>query len=213
MRTASALAGSYLKKAAAFEAGNKYDKCVEQLRKVIDLYPELRTHAYEWIASIRAKQTKWQEAVDAGQKAIEFSGISEIKKSVPKLHRNIGTALKQLGRNREAAAHFYKAIEGFKADLAKDPNSAQTIIEIGNAYAEKGDFARAAEFFKKAVDMEPFNADYRLLIAKTLTARGLYKDAIRQLQTDIQFLNENGKGSTTAQLQDFLKYLTSLENS
>jgi spermidine synthase len=191
--------------AIALENKNEYDACISKFRKAMDIYPELTVTAYEQIGLALAKQGKWEEAIDAGQRALQYNEKAEVKQSVAMLHYNIGTTLKKIGRNNEAWAQLGKAVEGFRADLVKDPNSVKTITELGNAYAEKGDFARAAGCFQQAVDKDPSDINNQMLLAQSLMARGLYDQAVEKLRKCEELMTNNGRADDALKARDYIK--------
>ena len=53
-----------------------------------------------------------------------------------------------------AAGHPDEAIRALEARLQADPDDPATLINLGAAYARKGDTARAAKAFQAAIDSE-----------------------------------------------------------
>jgi len=53
-----------------------------------------------------------------------------------------------------AAGHADAAIRAIEASLAKDPDDPALLINLGAAYASKGDAARAAKAYQAAIDSD-----------------------------------------------------------
>jgi len=183
----------------------KYDESISILKKAVHAYPDFTVTAYDWIGSMLAKQNRWPEAVNAGEIALQYNENAVIKQNVASIYYNVGVALKKIGKNKEAAAHFDKAIESFGTDLRKDPDNIKTIIILGNALAEKGDFVQATAYFQQAVNKNPYDVNNHLLLAKALIMQGLYEQAVEKLQQGIRFMEDNGQKDGAAQLRDYLK--------
>lgn len=183
----------------------KYNESVSILKKVVHIYPEFTVTAYDWISAMLTKQGRWQEVVNAGENAIQYNENAAIKQNVASVYCNVGIALRKMGKNKEAWAHFDKAVENFQAQLAKDPDSIKIIIALGNALAEKGDFVQATAYFQQAADKDPYDINNHLLLTQALMVRGLHKQAIEKLQQSIRFMEDNGQKDKAAQLQDYLK--------
>ena len=121
------------------------------------------------------------------------------------IYYNVGIILKKIGKNKEAAAHFDKAIDGFGTDLRKDPDNIKTIIAFGNALAEKGDFVQATAYFQQAIDKDPYDVNNHLLLVRALMVQGLHKQAAEKLRQGIRFMEDNGQKDGASQLRDYLK--------
>jgi spermidine synthase len=202
------LADRYMAKAMSLKDKEKYDESIDALRKAANLYPEwLTVRAYDWIGALLSKQSRWQEAASAGETAIRYNEEAIVKQDVAAIHLNVGIALKQMGRNKEALAHFNKAIAMFRSDLAKDPNSIKTMVALGNAMAETGDFIHAAGVFQQAVDKDPSNMDYQMLLAKSLMADKLYDRAIERLRQCAEFMANNGREDDARKAREYIEYI------
>jgi spermidine synthase/lipopolysaccharide biosynthesis regulator YciM len=199
------LADKYFTQAMKLKDNQKYDESISILRKAVHAYPDVTVTAYDWIGSMLAKQSRWQEAVNAGQVALQYNENAVIKQNVALIYCNVGIALKKIGKKKEAAAHFDKAIEGFGTDLRKDPDNIKIIIALGNALAEKGDFVRATAYFQQAVDKNPYDVDNHVLLVQALRAQGLHELAAEKLRQGIRFMEDNGQKDGAAQLRDYLK--------
>ncbi len=92
----------------------------------------------------------------------------------PKTNCDIGIMSWEFNKDRETAIqHFEKAIQ-----LAKDYENAY--IGLGAVYAEKGELKKAADVYKRLIDVKPtsYNAYYNL--AEIFSVMGLLKDAVRE---------------------------------
>ncbi len=198
------LADKYFTQAMKLKDNQKYDESISILKKAVHAYPDFAVTAYDWIGSMLAKESRWQEAVNAGEIAIQYNENAVIKQNVALIYCNVGVALKKIGKNKEAATHFDKAIEDFGTDLRKDPDNIKTIIALGNALAENGDFVRATAYFQQAVDKSPYDVSNHLLLAKALIMQGLREQAVEKLQQGIRFMEDNGQKDGAAQLRSYL---------
>jgi len=94
-------------------------------------------------------------------------------------HNNLGMALKEEGRVKEAIRHYQQALE-------VDANYAYAHNNWGNALSYLGKYAEAAEHYKKAIEIDPQHAkayynlgNIALLQSREKGAIGYYQAALR----------------------------------
>ncbi len=52
-----------------------------------------------------------------------------------------------------------KAIAFMEKELAKDPKNSETVLQLANLYAKKGDFPSAWKYFKRRAELDPKNKE------------------------------------------------------
>ncbi|MBL9125346.1 MAG: tetratricopeptide repeat protein, partial [Planctomycetaceae bacterium] len=90
-------------------------------------------------------------------------------------HYSLGLALTQLGRGDEALAEYQAAIR-------ERPSFVQGYLNLGNLYAERGDYARAIGAYEQLLQLEPHAFLPRENLARVLASAGRYPEAIEQFQ-------------------------------
>src|SRR5262249_34848060 len=93
----------------------------------------------------------------------------------------------------EAAAHrsagrLAQAKELLREVIARRPNSAPALHELGTLLIESGDsVAKAAELLARAVKLSPTNAQYHLDLARALRASGEPARAAAEARLAVRF--------------------------
>lgn len=74
-----------------------------------------------------------------------------------------------------------KALEVGKQALSAAPNSTAVLDTVGNLYLKNGDAAKAAELLRRAVEVAPRKAEFRLSLARALLQGGQKAEARKEL--------------------------------
>ncbi len=199
------LTEKYRAQAEELERTGKWEQSISKYKKIISADPTLSVEAYNEIGTILAGQGKFEEAVDAFKSALEYNRKAEIKRSMSNIHFNIGVALQRLGRNDEASEHLHKAIQGYREDLAKSPDSAKIASRLGNALAEAGNFNEATKCFQQAVNLNPYDIKNHSMLAQALVIQERYDEAIAGLKEAVSFMLHIGDKETAVKLQQHLE--------
>jgi len=203
------LAAEYLEQAEQLKENKKWDQSISKYRDVISTDPALSIKAYNAMGMIFAGQGKHQEAVEAFTNALKYNQNAEVKQSMSNIHYNIGIASQRLGDSKEASSHLAKAIEGYREDLSKDPNSTQIMVRLGNVLAEIGNFKEAAGYFQQAVNLEPYDVKNHSLLAQVLTIQGRYDEAVAGLKKAVTFMRYIGNEEAAVELQKYIDFVES----
>jgi tetratricopeptide (TPR) repeat protein len=110
-----------------------------------------------------------------------------------------------LGDKDQALAYLGRAIEGYREDLAENPDSAKIAARLGNALAALGNFGEAATYFQQAVDLDPYDAKNHSMLAQALVIQKRRDEAIAGLKKAIAFLSRAGNQAAAAELQKYLE--------
>lgn len=199
------LAEEYLAQAEELRIKEKWDASISRYRDVLKTDPSLSIKAYHEIGMILAGQNKLKEAVGAFNSTLEYNDKAEVKRSMSNIHYNVGVALKRLGNKEEAARHLHKAVEGYREDLAGNPDSAKIAGRLGNVLAEVGNFSEATEYFQQAVNMNPYDMKNHLTLAQALMVQERYDEAIEALKKAVRFMLNIGDKTAADKLQSFLE--------
>ena len=203
----SFLSRKYWERALNLKSQGKLDESIAMYKEIIKIDPtkSSRAWAYNEIGEILVRQGKWQQAINAGKSAIEYNEKAKVKHSMSNIHYNMSSALKKLGRNEEASKYRHKAIEGYREDLAKTPDSIKIMRHLGNALTEVGQFSEGTEYLQQAADMDPFDMKNHLTFARALLIQERYDEAIEQLGQGLRFMLEHGRKDDAAVLRRLLR--------
>jgi tetratricopeptide (TPR) repeat protein len=203
------LGWKYFGRAAELAKQSRFNESINNYRRAAQASPQLIVVAYNEIGLIYAQQGDYSKSVEAFQKAIEPGILSSEKVNVASIHFNLGVALQKLNRKTEARDHFLKAVEDFRKDLKKFPNSPELYTRLGDTLASLGDFKAAAQAFQQALNLEPHSFINYYNLARTLEFQGLYDQAIAAAQKGVLYMQSVGQKEAATQLQIYLDYLQS----
>jgi len=185
-----ALAEVYNSEAAELKEQGKFAKAISKYRKIIELDPAMSVVSLNEIGMLLLKMGKTEQAAEALSGAIAYNETQKIKLNVAAIHYNLAITLRGVNRHDEANNHFVQAISGFEEQLNKDPGSLETLTRLGNIFAETGEFRKAAEYFRKAIQVDPYYVDNHDSLARALEFQGLYDEAVNELRKSIVFFSE-----------------------
>ena len=195
------LVDRYFEQANQLKADGQLDKAILKYKKIIRINPTSSIHAYNEIGMIQAARGKVEEAIAAFGSAIEYNDMAEVKRSMSNIYYNIGVALQRAGRKEHASMYLQKAIQGYRDDLARMPGSAKIAGRLGNVLAEVGNFTEATEFFRKAVQLDPYDINNHSMLAKVLVVQKRYDEAIEELEKAKQFASQIGNEAAALKFQ------------
>jgi tetratricopeptide (TPR) repeat protein len=137
-----------------------------------ELYPSY-AEGYAFLSEVYADTGNWGAAQENAKKALDLNFQSM------DAHHNMGYALEVQGRYPEAVKFYDNAIT-----LA--PNLAPLYIDAGRIYQNSlGDYETAAERFKKAIKLSPFDPEAYDLLGWTYYLNGDYVRAINALEQSL----------------------------
>ncbi len=167
--------------------------------KVWDLLPEEQRHEVPWTAHVSdlAVAGRWDEAAELYLNLIDR--LSKARQdSQPWFHASAAACLRKAGRVEEAAAQ-----DALVEKLALGNNA----LEIGNGYAEGGDYPRAEDWWARAArQSDPATADFAYALqfqVQSLLAQGDWKAvaAISEVRAQMAAAVESSRARALAQLQ------------
>ncbi len=105
------------------------------------------------------------------QEAVDLIGRALAREEQPDFHYNIGLALSALGRRREAADHWARAV-------ALNPNHAAARLNLGNTLREDGRFDEAIAQHRAAAQLWPQSAPVHNSLGLSLARAERHDEAI-----------------------------------
>jgi tetratricopeptide (TPR) repeat protein len=103
----------------------------------------------------------------------------------PSLHLALGVVLRKIGRMREAALSFDRAIE-------LDPGYATAWFERGSTFERGGASGDAIKDFRRAIELEPGNAAFHASLAASLARQGERETAVHHANEALRIDPGNG---------------------
>jgi tetratricopeptide (TPR) repeat protein len=180
-----------------------WEELIEAYLEIIELDPTMSILAYNEIAMANARQGRMEKAVESFRSALEYNENAEFKDNMASVHLSLGTALRQLKRNKEAAEQFQKAIEGYRRQLQKDDTSVKMWMLLGDTLATTGNFKEGSECFARAVELDPDRVDIRMKLAQALEFHGRFDEALSAIDKAILTASRSGNQQLAQQLTQY----------
>jgi tetratricopeptide (TPR) repeat protein len=186
--------------ATALSNMGKADEAIAVYRELLPLDPERAPDIYNELGRLYVARAQYDAAVEAFSEAIQAARDAG-QGGRTDLDHNLGVSLKRAGRTKEAADAFSSVISAYREKIAKNPGSASLQFSLGSAYAEMGEFEKAAGSFRLAIAADPSNAQAHLNLAGSLEAQGRLDEALDVLKTGIDDMLRLGKTESVLALQ------------
>jgi tetratricopeptide (TPR) repeat protein len=149
-----------------------YEKALEEAQLAIELDPTLlephRALAYVW------------ELTGNRQLALEsYQAAMQINPYLPRLHMDIGNMMRALG-------DIDGALQSYTRAVALAPTNTEPLTLIATLYAEIGEFGKASQYAKDAVDLDPAKPHLHGNLGRMYYHNNVYKEAIIQFELAIR---------------------------
>lgn len=143
-------------------------RAIEQYREIQRLDPS-DTDATLWLARLY----RFQNDLPHAEEALRFGLAQEPENE--ELLRQFATLLLDQGRAEEVIALLEKAV-------GRDPSS-ELLALLGDAYVRQQQNASAEQVFRRAVELDSREPEYRRKLAQALLAQGMTDAALEQYQS------------------------------
>lgn len=199
IRLAPNLTHPHLSLGIAMANQNKLDQAVNHFTEVLRIDPRTRK-ALLYLGMIYSGQGDFKESLECFTKLLKLEPNSALA------HNNLGQVLAQQDKLGEAIEHFNKALQ-IKPDFAEaqqnledalkllaeqaspDKDSLQMLSDdpahlnnLGSKLIQKGDFAQAARYFTKSLQIDPNSAEAHRKLGYALVQQGELDKAIEHLR-------------------------------
>lgn len=124
-----------------YEAKGRLTEAVEEFKEAISLRDGY-AKAFNALGSVYVKLKREREAIESYEEAVR------LWPTYPKANYNLGTRYGEADRFEEAVRHLHVAIRN-------KPDYTKAYFNMGIFYARRGFDARAAEEFRKALELSP----------------------------------------------------------
>jgi tetratricopeptide (TPR) repeat protein len=200
------LAQKYIGKGDQLLASGKKNEGIALYEKVTEFVPEMSIPIFSKVGEIYAEMGAWEDVIRVGTKAIEYNEKAPEHVSIGEIHYTIGGILANLDRNDEAMPHIRKAINQFSEDIEKNPDSIDTLFKLGNALMYTGDYKEATADFKRALALEPTNAEIRITLATALIVEKRYDESKSLVSEGLSLALKSGDSNASSLLKEFLDH-------
>lgn len=177
--------------AAVYWEGNRFDKALSVLNKLMDLEPG---NPQSYIMASRIYDSMGDKAMARKY----YDKVAALFPNIDLMLEGRVAALCREGEKLMAEGRSGEAERKFKEALMMKPDSVPALIDMGNLVAEKGNLTGAAEYFGKAAALEPLNpqAHYNLSLAYDMMGRPA--EAAREMKRYQELEASAGQGKGPA---------------
>ena len=168
----SALAHAYYAEILIDNNITEYGRALEEAQQAMQLDPNL-LEAHRAIGYVWELTGNRQQALEAYQAAML------INPNLPRLHIDIGNMQRALGDSDGARDSYLNAV-------ALAPTSTEPLTLLVQLYAGIGEFGRASQYAKTAVDLDPTDARLRGNLGRMYYHNNAWEEAIVQLELAIR---------------------------
>ncbi|MFH1359413.1 MAG: tetratricopeptide repeat protein [Candidatus Omnitrophota bacterium] len=142
---------AHYKLAGAYLQLGKFDQCVSQLNKLIELYPD---NEDVYIAVI----TFYTRAIEDG---VSIDAFQKERQKIFDLYNNLIKNRPPRSRFRYNLGHLYylagdgdRALREFQAALAVNPKHINSLFGLANIYKLQGQLVQAVDYYKKVIALD-----------------------------------------------------------
>jgi len=197
-----------LVKSAEYHASRgNFSRAMRKLDTLSRTDPAFSVSIYGKIAFIFAEAGKNEEAIEVYKTALERFTEDKYKEQMLSFRYNYGSFLKMSGKEKEALDQLDKTAQICNEILALNPKSIESYRVLGNIFAEKGDFAKAMENFRKALDLQPDNPENYMMLIQAFEARDNLDSAIETAKKAAEYFQTLGRSRDADNFRQYLDEL------
>ena len=177
----------------------KPDEAALWYDKVLKLNPG-DAHTYVSLAAAKIQQDKFDEAISLCREGLNYNPKN------PQLHSNLGLAFLKMGKIDEALTELETAVK-----LGGD---AMAYNNLALAVSAKGDYDAALEYYRRAISLEPKNAESYYNLANLYMILNKPEKAVEEYKKAIQINPRYSKayGNLAVALARLNRHTEALEN-
>ncbi len=117
-----------------------------------------------------------------------FSLLAGCTKTQEKKYHSTLPRSQQAGDTEQAKIPNYAGlIDEYRTILAEDPDNLATLIALGNAYYDSGDWRNAITSYERALQIDPRNADVRTDMGTSYRNLGYYDRALFEYRVVLEY--------------------------
>lgn len=168
----SALVRAYYAEVLIDNDITRFEEALSEAQLAVQLDPNL-------LEAHRALGYVWELTGNRQQALEAYQAAMHINPNLPRLHIDIGNMLRALGDVDSARASYLNAV-------ALAPTSTEPLTLITQLYAGTGEYGKASQFARDAVDLDPTNPRLRGNLGRMFYHNNVFDEAIIQLELAIR---------------------------
>ncbi len=187
------LADSYMGRGRRLKDRGQWHESVAFFGRAMKTSHLVKAEAHNEIAMVYVALNDLERAAAHLRTAIHFHESQGDRQCGPEVYLNMGLVLKQTEGEEAADKYLAKAVEGFRQWLAREGESAEVLSRLGNALAERGEFAEAGEVLRRAILMDPSDAMNYQCLASCLKLQGRWEEAIYEVERGVAVMEARAR--------------------
>lgn len=205
-----------------FHFTNKsFEEAIDSYEKAIEIDP-MFGQAYNNLALIQFAQGNYNEAIllykksikllkSNQERAVAWNGLGNSYRRI-KDYQNARIAYQNASNLDQEKGGAYEGLTAFETD--EDHKTPEFWNDLGKLFFKIGVYDKAANAFKQAIRSDPKSGIAYSYLARTLTARGQYKEAIVLYQKSVSLLKNSKERATVLYwLGDTYRKLNEYDNA
>ncbi len=146
----------------------------------------IRIEAARALAGLDQRDLDAERQKDFAAAYLELVAAEIIDADRPEAHLNLGLLEARQGRPEDARAHYETA-------LRLDPRFVPALVNLADFFRTRGGDETGEKLLRRAVEIEPGNADVRHALGLALIRRKLYPEAIVELRQAHELAPDNAR--------------------
>jgi tetratricopeptide (TPR) repeat protein len=149
-----------MKKAHELYKAQKYDEAIKKYKEILAMDPGSYIATYQVAMSNLAMYHPGSSHAKDKEYATQAIEYLEKLMAMPAPDEETKERVVKYYLSLLASAEMSdKAIAFMEKELAKDPRNVETVLQLANLYAKKGDFPNAWKYFTKRAELDPKNKE------------------------------------------------------
>jgi tetratricopeptide (TPR) repeat protein len=188
-------------------------KALQKLDALARADPIMAIGEYVVAANILTEAGKTNQALQVYENAMGLFTSAQYEVQMLFLRYRYMMLLKESGKNQQAVEQLNIVEKSCRQRLDENPSAVEPYVLLGNMEAENGDFVKAAEYFQKAVELQPDNSENYLNLMLALQAGGKLDSAIETARKAIKYFEARNRSQDAEYLTNQLDSLLAEKSS
>lgn len=188
---------AYLGAGRALRRVDKFAEAAVMYEELIKLRDDHADYYFE-LGQTYAKIDRHEEAIATYKRSLELA--EKMPQDSPENRLLLGEIYAYVGLSVVQLKRYNEGVEVFEKSLGYHPDYAMALSGEGEAYREIGDFKKAEQFYRKAMDVEPTEPKHALSLGV------LYHKYVKDLKGALPFyMSYFEKGGADPQVADWIR--------
>jgi len=184
-------------------------KALKKLEALSQADPGVAVKAYGVIALILTSSDRTNEALRVYKTALERFTDAQYKNQMPAMRYSYAMLLRKDGRDKQASEQLDILTKMCQQLLDENPNLVEPHTIMGKVLFDNRSFAKAAEHFQKAVELQPGDLDNCIYLVQTFELSGQREPAVKAAQNAIEYFTAQGREKDAETITKYIQQILS----